>query len=118
MQRILLKSKLHRATLTAADLNYEGSIAIDAELLEAADICSGEQVHVLNLHNGNRLVTYAIPAPFGSHTVMLNGPAARCALPGDLVVIISYANYDENEIRRHKPVVVLLDQHNQIKEKK
>ncbi|MDR1382659.1 MAG: aspartate 1-decarboxylase [Planctomycetaceae bacterium] len=115
MQRILLKSKLHRATLTAADLNYEGSIAIDAELLEAADICSGEQVHVLNINNGSRLVTYAISALPGSRTVMLNGPAARCGLPGDLVVVISYANYDETELRRHKPTIVLLDECNRIK---
>lgn len=115
MQRVMLKSKIHRATLTAIDLHYEGSISVDKNLLDAADILSGEQVHVLNINNGNRLVTYAIEAPAGSGTMMLNGPAARCGLPGDIVVVISYANYDESEAHTRKPNVVLVDEANRIR---
>jgi len=115
MQRIMLKSKIHRATLTATDLHYEGSIAIDKMLLDAADILPGEQVHVLNLNNGNRLITYAIEAPQGSGTVMLNGPAARCGLPGDIVVIITYANMDDTIAKTQKADIVLVDSNNRIK---
>ena len=79
MQRFMLKSKIHRATLTGTDLDYEGSIAIDRDLMDAADMLPGEQVHVLNLNNGQRLVTYVIEAPAGSGTMLLNGPAARLA---------------------------------------
>jgi aspartate 1-decarboxylase len=115
MQRIMLKSKIHRATLTATDLHYEGSIAIDKNLLEAADILPGEQVHVLNVNNGNRLITYAIEAPAGSGTMMLNGPAARCGLPGDIVVVVTYANFDDLEVRQHQPNIVIVDETNRIK---
>ena len=115
MQRMMLKSKIHRATLTATDLHYEGSIAIDKNLLEAADILPGEQVHVLNVNNGNRLITYAIEAPAGSGMMMLNGPAARCGLPGDIVVVITYANFDDLEARRHQPSIVLVDEVNRIR---
>ena len=115
MQRIMLKSKIHRATLTATDLHYEGSISIDKTLLNAANILSGEQVHVLNLNNGNRLVTYAIEAPAGSGTMMLNGPAARCGMPGDIIVIISYANYDDSECKCFQPTVVHVDENNRFK---
>ncbi|MCL2117184.1 MAG: aspartate 1-decarboxylase [Planctomycetaceae bacterium] len=111
----MLKSKIHRATLTATDLHYEGSIGIDKNLLDAADILPGEQVHVLNINNGNRLITYAIEAPAGSGTMMLNGPAARCGMPGDIVVVISYANYEEPEIGPLHPKVVHVNDKNQIK---
>jgi len=110
----MLKSKIHRATLTASDLYYEGSIGIDKNLLVAADILPGEQVHVLNVNNGNRLVTYAIEAPAGSGIMMLNGPAARLGLPGDIVVIITYGNYDDIECHRHSPKIIRVDGKNQI----
>jgi aspartate 1-decarboxylase len=118
VQRFMLKSKIHRATLTGTDLNYEGSIAIDRDLLVTADILPGEQVHVLNLSNGARLVTYAIEADAGSGTMLLNGPAARMGVPGDLVVIITYAACSEEEIRRHKPRVVKVDERNRIRREK
>ena len=115
MQRVMLKSKIHRATLTATDLHYEGSISVDKNLLEAADILPGEQVHVLNLNNGSRLITYAIEAPASSGTMMLNGPAARCGMPGDIIVVISYANYDGSEATQVLPKVVHVDGNNRIK---
>ena len=114
MQRVMLKSKIHRATLTATDLHYQGSISIDKNLLEAADILPGEQVHVLNVNNGNRLVTYTIEAPAGSGTMMLNGPAARCGMPGDIVVVITYAIFDDLEAWQHRPTIVLVDGANRI----
>jgi aspartate 1-decarboxylase len=92
----MLKSKIHRATLTECNLEYEGSVSIDTNLLQAADILPGELVHVLNVNNGSRLETYAIEAPAGSGTVMLNGPAARLGYKGDVLVIISYAEYEES----------------------
>src|SRR5512137_2867457 len=117
MERLMLKSKIHRATLTGTELDYEGSIAIDWTLLEAADILPGEQVHVLNLNNGARLVTYAIEAEAGSGTVMLNGPAARLGMVGDLVVVLTYAALDDAEVRAHKPKVVKVDAHNRLRRK-
>ncbi|MBR5626040.1 MAG: aspartate 1-decarboxylase, partial [Thermoguttaceae bacterium] len=98
MQRTMLKSKIHRVTLTDCNLEYEGSIAIDNDLLEAADILPGEQVQVLNVNSGARLVTYAIQAESGSGTIMLNGPAARLGYPGDILVIITYAQYQDSEL--------------------
>jgi aspartate 1-decarboxylase len=115
VQRFMLKSKIHRATLTGTDLDYEGSIAIDRDLLQAADILPGEQVHVLNLNNGERLITYAIEAPAGTGTVLLNGPAARLGLVGDLVVVITYCSVAETEARSLRPTVVLVDAKNRIK---
>lgn len=115
MLRTMLKSKIHRVTLTGCDLNYEGSISIDSELLESADILPGEQVHVLNVNNGERLVTYAIAAPKGSGTIMLNGPAARCGVVGDILVIITYARYDETELADYRAKVVKVDSENRIK---
>ena len=111
----MLKSKIHRATLTECNLEYEGSIAIDSNLLKAADILPGELVHVLNVNNGSRLVTYAIEAPAGSGTVMLNGPAAREGYKGDVLVIITYAEYDEAELVNHVPNVVKVDAQNRVK---
>lgn len=116
MKRTMLKSKIHRATLTECNLNYEGSIAIDTELLTAADILPGEQVHVLNLSNGGRLVTYAIAAPAGSGTIMLNGPAARAGLAGDLLVIITYAEFADSELSQREVRIVKVDQKNKIRE--
>lgn len=116
MKRIMLKSKIHRATLTECNLDYEGSIAIDAELLSAADILPGEQVHVLNLSNGSRLVTYAIAAPSGSGTIMLNGPAARAGLAGDLLVIITYAEFANSELAERVIRIVKVDEKNKIHE--
>ena len=114
MQRIMLKSKIHRAVLTGANLDYEGSIAIDPILLEAADILPNEQVQVLNVNNGNRITTYAIVADRGSGTVMLNGPAARSGIVGDVVVILTYANMDTTELTGHVPKIVKVDPHNRI----
>ena len=112
MQRMMLKSKIHRATLTGTELEYEGSITVDVALLDAAGILPGEQVHVLNLNNGARLVTYAITAPRGSGTVLLNGPAARLGVAGDRVIILTYCLVDEKEAARHRPRIVQVDAKN------
>jgi aspartate 1-decarboxylase len=118
MRRTMLKSKIHRATLTGTELHYQGSITVDVALLEAADILPGEQVHVLNVNTGDRLVTYAITAPRGSGTVLLNGPAARMGVTGDQVVILTYCELEEESVRKFKPVVVLVDAHNRPRVKK
>ncbi|MBN2578098.1 MAG: aspartate 1-decarboxylase [Pirellulales bacterium] len=110
----MLKSKIHRATLTGADLDYEGSIALDRELMDAADLLPGEQVHVLNLSNAQRLITYVIEAPAGSGTVLLNGPAARLGQKGDLVVILAYALLDADEARRLTPRKIRVDARNRV----
>ncbi len=115
MERIMLKSKIHRATLTGTDLDYEGSIAIDPILLEAADILPNEQVHVLNLNNGARLITYAILGERGAGTMLLNGPAARLGMVGDTVVVLTYANVDDKELVGYKPKIVHVDQENRIR---
>ncbi|HYA43510.1 MAG TPA: aspartate 1-decarboxylase [Syntrophobacteraceae bacterium] len=112
MQRILLKSKVHRARITDANLNYEGSLTIDADLMEAADILPYEQVKVYNINNGARFDTYAIAGPAGKGQICLNGAAARMGAPGDLIIIAAYANYDQAEAAGHKPVVVLVDSQN------
>ena len=108
----MLKSKIHRATLTGKALDYEGSIALDRRLLRAADLCTGEQVHVLNVNTGSRLVTYVIEAPAGSGTVMLNGPAARLGEAGDQVVILAYGCYTQGAVARLKPKIVHVDKLN------
>jgi aspartate 1-decarboxylase len=110
----MLRSKIHRATLTGTDLDYEGSIAIDCDLMDAADLLPGEQVHVLNLNNGSRLVTYVIEAPAGSGTMLLNGPAARLGAKGDIVVLIAYCAVEDEEARRLKPKIVRVDGQNKI----
>ena len=117
MQRIMLKSKIHRATLTGTELDYEGSITLDEELLERASILPGEQVHVLNLNTGSRLVTYAITAPRGSGTVLLNGPAARLGAKGDRVIILAYCVVDDADSARHRPTIVLVDRQNRPQSK-
>ena len=114
MQRIMLKSKIHRAVLTGVNLHYEGSIAIDPILLEAADILPNEQVQVLNVNNGSRITTYAIVAERGSGTVLLNGPAARSGIVGDIVVILTYANVDTNELAGYSPKIVKVDEQNRL----
>jgi aspartate 1-decarboxylase len=114
VQRFMLRSKIHRATLTGTELDYEGSIAIDADLIRAADLLPGEQVHVLNLSNAERLITYVIEAPAGSGTMLLNGPAARLGTRGDQVIILAYAAVDDEEARRLKPKIVHIDEKNRI----
>ncbi len=112
MLRFMLKSKIHRATLTGTELHYEGSVAIDRDLIEAAGLLPGEQVHVLNLSNADRLVTYVIEAPAGSGSVVLKGPAARLGVAGDEVVIVAYGALSEDEARRVEPKVVYVDKQN------
>jgi aspartate 1-decarboxylase len=112
VQRFMLKSKIHRATLTGTELDYEGSIAIDRHLIDAAGLLPGEQVHVLNLSNAQRLVTYVIEAPAGSGTIMLNGPAARLGAVGDKVIILSYCAVSDEEARQLKATVVHVDEKN------
>ena len=114
--RVMLKSKIHRATVTDANLNYEGSITIDRKLMEAADILPYEQVHVVDVNNGNRLVTYAIEGESGE--ICLNGAAARLVHKGDIVIILAYTNVAENEIRDFHPRLVYVDSKNQITAKK
>jgi aspartate 1-decarboxylase len=114
MQRHLMKSKIHRATITSADLHYEGSLTIDEDLLDAADLVSHEEVQVVNINNGARFSTYVIPGPRGSGVLQLNGAAARQGLPGDLVIVISYAVYTAEEVDRHVPAIVLVDPQNRI----
>jgi aspartate 1-decarboxylase len=113
VQRFLLRSKIHRATLTGTELDYEGSIAVDRNLMEAADLLPGEQVHVLNLSNAQRVITYVIEAPPGSGTIMLNGPAARLGAVGDKVIILAYCAATDEEARLLKPKIVHVDQQNQ-----
>ena len=112
MRRTLLKSKIHRATVTEADLHYEGSVTIDADLMRQADIVDHEQVDILDITNGQRLTTYAIPAEAGSGEICINGAAAHLVHPGDLVIIVSYADYEEAEVARHEPTILLVDQAN------
>lgn len=117
MKRTLLKSKIHRATVTDASLHYEGSITIDPLLMEAADICEWEQVDVYDINNGNRLTTYAIPGQPGSGTICLNGAAARLVQVGDLVIICSYAEFSEEQRLTHLPKIVLVNEKNGRREK-
>jgi len=114
MQREMLKSKIHRVTVTQAELYYEGSITVDKDLLEAADILPYEKVQVLNFNNGSRLDTYTIEGPAGSGTICLNGPAARFGSVDDEVIIVSYIQMPEENIRKFKPKVVLVDKKNKI----
>jgi len=118
MQRTMCKGKIHRATVTQANLNYVGSITIDADLLEAADIYPYEMVQVVNVNNGSRLETYTIAGARGSGVICLNGAAARLAAEGDIVIIMSYGQYNEQEIRSLEPRLVFVDDDNHITEKK
>lgn len=114
MQRVMCKSKIHRATVTGSDLNYMGSITIDPELMEAADLLEYEQVHVVNINNGARFETYVITGTPGEGEICLNGAAARLAQPGDKVIVISYAQYSEAELAEHRPVFIFVDEQNRL----
>jgi aspartate 1-decarboxylase len=115
MLRVMMKSKIHRATVTQADLNYEGSLTIAAELMRAADILPYEMVHVYNISNGERFETYAIEGEEESGIICLNGAAARKGAPGDLIIITTYATYEGMELAQHQPRLVLVDRHNRLK---
>jgi aspartate 1-decarboxylase len=115
MIRKMCKSKIHRATVTDANLHYVGSVTIDTELLAAADILPYEMVQVVNINNGERFETYAIEGEAGSGTVCLNGAAARLAVPGDLVIVIAYGLYTEEELKDWEPKVVHVDAENKIR---
>ena len=112
MQRILLKSKIHRATVTDAQLHYEGSVTIDHDLMLASNIAEYEQVHIYDVNNGSRLITYAIQGPAGSGTICINGAAAHLVSPGDLIIICAYAPFEEAEVAGHQPKVVHVDAKN------
>ena len=114
MNRTMLKSKIHRGRITGSDLNYVGSITIDADLLEAADILEHELVHVLDVDNGARFETYTLAGARGSGEVKVNGAAARLVHSGDTVIVVSYASYDERELETYEPKVVHVNADNQI----
>lgn len=114
MQRTLLRAKLHRARVTHAELDYEGSLAVDERLLEAAGMVPFEQIHVFNISNGERFITYAIAAQPGSGIVSVNGAAAHKASPGDRIIVCAWVNLDEREVASHKPALVYLDEDNRI----
>jgi aspartate 1-decarboxylase len=114
MLRRLMKSKIHRATITSADLHYEGSLTVDEDLLDAADLVEFEEIQVVNVNNGARFSTYVIPGPRGSGGIQLNGAAARLGLPGDLVILISYGDYTDQEASQHTPRVVFVDDRNRM----
>ena len=114
MFRIMLKSKIHRATVTGADLNYEGSITIDKDLLDAANISLYEQVQIYNITNGSRFETYVIEGERGSGEICLNGAAARCVQKGDLIIIASYILLPEQDVKTYKPVYVFVDKNNKM----
>ncbi|TDD65616.1 aspartate 1-decarboxylase [Jiangella aurantiaca] len=114
MFRTMMKGKIHRATVTQADLHYVGSVTVDEDLLDAADLLPGEQVDIVDITNGARLTTYAIPGPRGSGVIGINGAAARLVQPGDLVILISYGLVDDAEARRFQPRVVHVDAANRI----
>ena len=114
MLRTMLKSKIHRAGVTHADLHYVGSLTVSVDLMEAADLLANEQVDVLDLHNGNRLTTYVIEGPRGAGVIGINGAAARLVHPGDPVIVVSYAAYDRGEAATHRPIVVHVDQANRV----
>jgi len=114
--RTMLNAKIHRATITECDLHYEGSLSVDLDLLKAADILPNEQVQVLNCNNGTRFTTYAIAAEAGSGTIGLNGAAARLGEKGDIVIIVTYKSVKSEDLLKHKPKVILLNENNSIKQ--
>lgn len=115
MKRTFLFSKIHRATVTAADLHYEGSISIDLDLVDAAGLFLNERVEIYNVTNGNRFATYVIEGERGSGTIQINGAAAHLATPGDVVIIAAYCDLTRDEIASHRPRVVLVDEKNRVK---
>ena len=114
VMRMMIQGKIHRATVTAADLHYVGSVTIDEDLLDGADICEGQQVDIVDVNNGNRLTTYTIAGPRGSGVVQLNGAAAHCVEVGDLVIIMAYAQVPDDRCRTWTPSVVFVDEHNRM----
>ena len=116
MMRTMLKSKIHRATVTQADLHYVGSVTVDRDLMEAADLLEGEQVAIVDITNGARLETYVIPGERGSGVIGINGAAAHLVHPGDLVILIAYGQLDEAELLTYSPKVVFVDGENKIVE--
>src|SRR3954468_23825237 len=114
MMRIMMKSKIHRATVTQADLDYVGSVTLDADLMAAADLLEGEQVAIVDITNGARIETYVIPGPAGSGVIGINGAAAHLVHPGDLVILISYAQMDDATARAYRPAVVHVDAENKV----
>jgi aspartate 1-decarboxylase len=114
MMRIMMKSKIHRASVTQADLHYVGSVTLDADLMEAADLLEGEQVAIVDITNGARIETYVIPGPRGSGVIGINGAAAHLVHPGDLVIIMSYGHFDDAEARALHPTVVHVDEKNRV----
>lgn len=117
MRRQLCKSKIHGATITEANLYYEGSVTLDMDLVDAADLVAYERVQVVNINNGSRLESYILPGERGSGVLALNGAAARQGQVGDRVILISYAHYEESEIDGHEPRVVFVDENNRILER-
>lgn len=118
MQRFLLKSKIHQAKITDADLYYEGSLTIDRDLMEEADVLEHEKIQVVNINNGERFETYVIPGERGSGTIGLNGAAARLGAVGDQVILITYCMVNAGEVDAHEPKVVILDENNNVKKMK
>jgi aspartate 1-decarboxylase len=114
MRRTMCKSKIHRGVLTGADLNYEGSLTVDLDLMDAADMREFEKVQVVNVNNGARLETYLIAGARGTGVLQLNGAAARLGVPGDKIIVISYADYDEAELEGFEPRLVFVDERNRI----
>ena len=114
MNRTMFKSKIHRACVTQAELHYEGSLTVDEDLMDAADLLAYEKISVVNINNGERFETYVIPGKRGSKVMCLNGAAARKAMLGDRIIVISYATMTTEEARKYKPTVVLVDEHNNI----
>ncbi len=114
MQRIMFKSKIHRASVTDANLNYEGSLTVDQDLLDLADIKLYEKVSVVNINNGERFETYVIPGERGKKEMCLNGAAARKGQPGDRIIVITYAHYEDSELENFEPTVVLVDENNDV----
>ena len=118
MRRTMCKSKIHRGVLTGADLNYQGSLTVDEDLMDAADMREFEQVQVVNVNNGARLETYLIAGARGSGVLQLNGAAARLGVPGDRLIVISYAEYEEAELTNFQPRIVFVDDENRIQKPK
>ena len=116
MRRSIFKSKIHRATVTDADLEYEGSCTIDQDLMDAADMLPWEEIHIWDVTNGSRLVSYILPGPRGTGTICINGAAAHLIKPGDKVIMATFAQMEEEEARAYQPTVVVVDDQNRIKD--
>ncbi len=116
MRRRMFASKIHRATVTVADVDYEGSVTIDADLLDTAGILEWEEVHIWDVTNGARLATYAIAGPRGSGVIGINGAAAHLIHPGDVVILATFVELDDAQARTHQPTAVFVDDHNRVKE--